>query len=77
MKYEYPEKRFTVEAGLRKLGNKWCVWFYDVEGLYVCGRTMDRQTSDFWEDAQFGKRPAEAISKVIDALERAKEKSVD
>lgn len=68
------EKRFTVEAGLRKLGMGWCVYYDNIHESYVCCR-RGNPTDDEYSIPGYGKRPAEAISEVIEFKKKDEERS--
>ena len=73
MNGENQENQFTLEAGLKQLGSDWFLWWAEGDRVFVCAK---RKGLDF-ELQQTGKRPAEAVNKVLQAMEKEKAELVD
>lgn len=70
---EKREFRVSLETGLKHLGSDWVLWFSAGDKAFVCAK---KKGSDF-ECAQIGARPAEAVNKVLEAMEKEKAEIVD
>lgn len=68
MNGENQEIQMTLEAGLKQLGEEWILWYATGDRVFVCAK---RKGIDF-ECPQFGKRPAEAVNKVLQQMEKDK-----